>query len=96
MRRDSLLGGGEARIEQQHDRGKLTARERLALLLDPGSFVEMDAFVTHRASDFGLDQERYLGDGVVTGHGQIDGRTVFVFSQDFTVFGGSLSEAHAE
>jgi propionyl-CoA carboxylase beta chain len=96
MRRDSLLGGGEARITQQHERGKLTARERLELLLDPGSFVEMDAFVTHRASDFGLDQERYLGDGVVTGHGQIDGRTVFVFSQDFTVFGGSLSEAHAE
>src|SRR4051812_40143377 len=96
MRADSLLGGGQARIEQQHQRGKLTARERLELLLDPGSFVEMDAFVTHRASDFGLDQERYLGDGVVTGHGQIDGRTVFVFSQDFTVFGGSLSEAHAE
>ena len=92
----SRLGGGEARIEQQHERGKLTARERLDLLLDPGSFVEFDAFVTHRATDFGLERERYLGDGVVTGHGTIDGRLVFVFSQDFTVFGGSLSEAHAE
>ena len=96
MRAESLLGGGEKRIEQQHERGKLTARERLELLLDPDSFVEFDAFVTHRASDFGLDRERYLGDGVVTGHGTIDGRLVFVFSQDFTVFGGSLSEAHAE
>ncbi|CAN5757906.1 acyl-CoA carboxylase subunit beta [soil metagenome] len=96
MREQSLLGGGEKRIEQQHERGKLTARERLDLLLDPDSFVEFDAFVTHRATDFGLDQERYLGDGVVTGHGTIDGRLVFVFSQDFTVFGGSLSEAHAE
>ena len=96
FRRDSLLGGGERRIEQQHERGKLTARERLDLLLDPDSFVELDAFVTHRASDFGLADEVYLGDGVVTGHGTIDGRLVFVFSQDFTVFGGSLSEAHAE
>jgi acetyl-CoA carboxylase carboxyltransferase component len=96
LRQQAQLGGGAARIEQQHQRGKLTARERLDLLLDPGSFVEMDAFVTHRATDFGLDQERYLGDGVVTGHGKIDGRLVFVFSQDFTVFGGSLSEAHAE
>ena len=96
LRDQAKLGGGEQRIEQQHERGKLTARERLALLLDPGSFVEFDAFVTHRATDFGLDQQRYLGDGVVTGHGSIDGRTVFVFSQDFTVFGGSLSEAHAE
>src|SRR6476469_6642586 len=96
MRAESLLGGGEKRIDQQHDRGKLTARERLELLLDPDSFVEFDAFVTHRASDFGLENERYLGDGVVTGHGTIDGRLVFVFSQDFTVFGGSLSEAHAE
>ncbi|MEO6349798.1 MAG: acyl-CoA carboxylase subunit beta [Candidatus Limnocylindrales bacterium] len=96
MRAESRLGGGEARIVQQHDRGKLTARERLDLLLDPGSFVEFDAFVTHRANDFGLENERYLGDGVVTGHGTIDGRLVFVFSQDFTVFGGSLSEAHAE
>ena len=91
-----MLGGGEQRIQQQHDRGKLTARERLELLLDAGSFVEFDAFVTHRATDFGLENELYLGDGVVTGHGTIDGRLVFVFSQDFTVFGGSLSEAHAE
>ena len=96
LREQSRLGGGEARIEQQHGRGKLTARERLDLLLDADSFVEFDAFVTHRANDFGLDRERYLGDGVVTGHGTIDGRLVFVFSQDFTVFGGSLSEAHAE
>ncbi|HET7676612.1 MAG TPA: acyl-CoA carboxylase subunit beta [Candidatus Limnocylindrales bacterium] len=96
LRAESLLGGGTARIEQQHERGKLTARERLELLLDAGSFVETDPFVTHRASDFGLDAQVYLGDGVVTGHGMIDGRLVFVFSQDFTVFGGSLSEAHAE
>jgi len=96
LRAQSMLGGGEQRIAQQHERGKLTARERLELLLDPDSFVEFDAFVTHRASDFGLERERYLGDGVVTGHGTIDGRLVFVFSQDFTVFGGSLSEAHAE
>jgi len=96
LRDESRLGGGEQRIQQQHERGKLTARERLELLLDADSFVEFDAFVTHRASDFGLDRERYLGDGVVTGHGTIDGRLVFVFSQDFTVFGGSLSEAHAE
>jgi acetyl-CoA carboxylase carboxyltransferase component len=96
LRDESKLGGGERRIEQQHARGKLTARERLELLLDEGSFRELDAFVTHRASDFGMDDERYLGDGVVTGHGAIDGRRVFVYSQDFTVFGGSLSEAHAE
>jgi propionyl-CoA carboxylase beta chain len=96
MRAQAQLGGGAARIDQQHERGKLTARERLDLLLDPGSFVEFDAFVTHRATDFGLESQRYLGDGVVTGHGTIDGRLVFVFSQDFTVFGGSLSEAHAE
>ena len=96
MRAESLLGGGETRIEQQHSRGKLTARERLELLLDPGSFVELDAFVTHRSSDFGLDAQVVLGDGVVTGHGTIVGRLVFVFSQDFTVFGGSLSEAYAE
>jgi acetyl-CoA carboxylase carboxyltransferase component len=95
-RAESRLGGGQARIDQQHARGKLTARERLDLLLDPGSFIEFDAFVVHRSSDFGLDQERILGDGVVTGHGTIDGRLVFVFSQDFTVFGGSLSETHAE
>ena len=96
MRTEAMQGGGAGRVEQQHARGKLSARERLDLLLDEGSFVEIDAFVTHRASDFGLDGERYLGDGVVTGHGRIDGRLVFVYSQDFTVFGGSLSEAHAE
>ena len=96
MRAESRLGGGQARIDQQHARGKLTARERLDLLLDPDSFIEFDAFVVHRSSDFGLDEERILGDGVVTGHGTIDGRLVFLFSQDFTVFGGSLSETHAE
>ncbi len=92
----ALLGGGERRIEQQHKKGKLTARERLDLLLDPGSFNELDMFVTHRSTDFGLESQRIPGDGVVTGYGQIDGRLVYVFSQDFTVFGGSLSEAHAE
>src|SRR6478735_56990 len=96
MREESLLGGGPARIERQHAAGKLTARERLDLLLDDGSFVELDAFVTHRATEFGLADQHVLGDGVVTGHGTIDGRPVFVFSQDFTVFGGSLSEAYAE
>ena len=96
LREQSRLGGGQRRIEQQHHKGKLTARERLDLLLDADSFVEFDAFVTHRSYDFGLDDQRILGDGVVTGHGTIDGRLVFVFSQDFTVFGGSLSEAHAE
>jgi propionyl-CoA carboxylase beta chain len=96
LRAESRMGGGQARIDQQHARGKLTARERLDLLLDGGSFVETDAFVTHRSNDFGLDEQRILGDGVVTGHGTIDGRLVFVYSQDFTVLGGSLSEAHAE
>jgi propionyl-CoA carboxylase beta chain len=96
MRAEAQLGGGAVRIERQHAWGKLTARERLDLLLDPGSFVELDAFVTHRATEFGLDEKHVLGDGVVTGHGTIDGRLVFVFSQDFTVFGGSLSEAYAE
>jgi propionyl-CoA carboxylase beta chain len=96
LREEARRGGGAARIQRQHAAGKLTARERLELLLDPGSFVELDAFVTHRATDFGLDTQRYLGDGVVTGHGTVDGRLVFVFSQDFTVFGGSLSEAYAE
>ncbi len=96
MRDESLLGGGPVRVERQHTWGKLTARERLDLLLDPGSFVELDAFVTHRSTEFGLGEQHVLGDGVVTGHGTIDGRLVFVFSQDFTVFGGSLSEAYAE
>jgi propionyl-CoA carboxylase beta chain len=93
MRAASRLGGGAARVAKQHAAGKLTARERLDLLLDPGSFVELDAFVTNRDA---TATESFLGDGVVTGHGMIDGRTVFVFSQDFTVFGGSLSEAYAE
>ena len=96
LRAAALLGGGPERIEQQHRRGKLTARERVELLVDEGSFNELDAFVTHRATDFGLDRQRFLGDGVITGHGRIDDRLVFVYSQDFTVFGGSLSEAHAE
>jgi propionyl-CoA carboxylase beta subunit len=96
LREQALLGGGQGRIDLQHERGKLTARERLELLLDPGTFQELDALVTHRATDFGLDAERYPGDGVVSGFGNVDGRTVFVYSQDFTVFGGSLSEAHAE
>ena len=89
-------GGGPDRVAQQHKKGKLTARERLDLLLDEGSFVELDRFVTHRSAEFGLDRQRYPGDGVVTGSGRIDGRLVYVFSQDFTVFGGSLSETHAE
>ncbi len=96
MREQSLEGGGARRLDQQHARGKLSARERLTLLLDDETFTELDAFVTHRASDFGLENERYLGDGVITGFGRIDGRPVYVYSQDFTVFGGSLSEAHAE
>ena len=89
-------GGGEARIAKQHKQGKLTARERIEALLDPGSFVEMDKFKTHRCSDFGMEKQKHLGDGVVTGYGKIDGRKIFVYAQDFTVFGGSLSGAHAE
>lgn len=92
----SRQGGGEERINSQHARGRLTARERVDLLLDRGSFREMDAFIVHRTSDFGLDQQRYLSDSVVTGWGTIEGRLVYVFSQDFTVFGGSLGEVHAE
>jgi propionyl-CoA carboxylase beta chain len=89
-------GGGEARIQRQHAAGKLTARERIDLLLDPGSFVELDKFKTHRCADFGMAEQKVLGDGVVTGHGLVEGRQVFVFAQDFTVFGGSLSGALAE
>jgi propionyl-CoA carboxylase beta chain len=96
LRRVSEQGGGPERLEAQHARGKLSARERIDLLLDEGSFVELDRFVTHRSDDFGLGDRRILGDGVVTGYGTIHGRLVYVFSQDFTVFGGSLSEAHAE
>jgi acetyl-CoA carboxylase carboxyltransferase component len=96
MKYESSLGGGTARIQRQHSQGKLTARERIELLLDKGSFVELDRFVTHRSHDFGMDEQRILGDGVVTGYGTIDRRLVFIYSQDFTVFGGSLSESHAE
>lgn len=93
---EAELGGGQARIDAQHRRGKLTARERLHLLLDAGSFEELGRFVMHRSRDFGLDREHYLGDGVVTGYGTVGGRLVYVFAQDFTVFGGALSETHAE
>ncbi len=89
-------GGGQKRIDAQHQRGKLTARERLELLLDEGTFEEIGRFVTHRCTDFGLDKESFLGDGVVTGYGLVNGRMVYVYAQDFTVFGGSLAEAHAE
>ncbi len=89
-------GGGEVRIKKQHDAGKLTSRERITLLIDKGSFEEIGAFVRHRSHDFGMDKQRYPGDGVVTGFGKVNGRTICVFSQDFTVFGGSLSETHAE
>src|ERR687885_1047353 len=88
-------GGGAARIEKQHAAGKMTAHERIEFLLDEGTFEEFDKLVVHRSRDFGLDKQLYPGDGVVTGHGLIDGRRVFVFAQDFTVFGGSLSETHA-
>ncbi|MCD6346463.1 MAG: acyl-CoA carboxylase subunit beta [Bacteroidales bacterium] len=96
QREKSKLGGGLKRIEAQHARGKFTARERIDMLLDEGSFEEYDMFVTHRSHDFGMEQSKYLGDGVITGHGTIDGRIVYVFSQDFTVFGGSLSEAFSQ
>lgn len=92
----ALEGGGKARIEAQHNKGKLTARERIDLLLDPGSFEEIGMLVTHRCRDFGMEKESYLGDGVVTGYGTISGRLVYIYSQDFTVFGGSLSQTHAE
>jgi len=94
--KEAQLGGGAKRIDDQHKKGKLTARERIHFLLDEGSFEEIGMLVTHRATDFGLAKEKYPGDGVVTGYGTIDGRLVYVFSQDFTVFGGSLSETHAE
>lgn len=96
MRQEAQKGGGQDRIDAQHGRGKLTARERMTLLMDEGSFVEMDTFVTHRATDFGLADRKFLGDAVVTGYGRVDGRQVFAFAQDFTVFGGSLSEAVSE
>jgi propionyl-CoA carboxylase beta chain len=93
---EAQLGGGQKRIDAQHKKGKLTARERVHLLMDENSFEEIGMMVTHRSNDFGLEKEQYLGDGVVTGYGTINGRLVYVFSQDFTVFGGSLSETHAE
>src|SRR4051812_46570232 len=89
-------GGGSERVAKQHEQGKLTARERLEVLLDPGSFVELDKLKTHRCEDFGMGEKRIPGDGVVTGYGRVEGRQVFVYAQDFTVFGGSLSLAHAE
>jgi len=95
-RGEALLGGGKARIESQHKKGKLSARERLHFLLDEGSFQEIGMLVSHRSTDFGMEKEKYPGDGVVTGYGTVNGRLVYVFSQDFTVFGGSLSETHAE
>ncbi len=96
LRQETLQGGGPERVQAQHDRGKLTARERLELLLDKGSFRETDMFVTHRTSDFGLAERKVLSDSVITGWGTVDGRLVYVYSQDFTVFGGSLGEVHAE
>jgi propionyl-CoA carboxylase beta chain len=96
LNQQALQGGGAARIQKQHEGGKLTARERIDLLLDPGSFIEIGRLVTHRCADFGMENQKFLGDGVVTGHGTVDGRKVFVFAQDFTVFGGSLSGAYAQ
>jgi len=95
MKAKSRLGGGADRIEAQHKKGRLTARERVDLLLDKGSFHELDAFIQHRTHDFSLDQQKFMSDSVVTGWGTIEGRLVYVFSQDFTVFGGSLGEVHA-
>ena len=95
-KQEALLGGGPGRIDAQHAKGKLTARERIHFLLDDGSFEEVGMLVTHRSTNFGLDKQRFLGDGVVTGYGTIDGRLIYVYAQDFTVMGGSLAEAHAE
>ena len=94
--KEAKLGGGQSRIDAQHKKGKLTARERVHFFLDPNSFEEIGQLVTHRSVDFGLENEQYYGDGVVTGYGTVNGRLTYVFSQDFTVFGGSLSETHAE
>ncbi|NLF11037.1 MAG: methylmalonyl-CoA carboxyltransferase, partial [Anaerolineaceae bacterium] len=96
MQAQARLGGGQDRIDRQHAKGKLTARERIEALLDPGTFREIDPFVTHRTVGFGMEEQRILGDSVVTGWGKIAGRPIYVFSQDFTVFGGSLGEVHAE
>jgi propionyl-CoA carboxylase beta subunit len=96
LKGEALLGGGKARLDKHRAKGKLTARERIAELVDPESFIELDRFVTHRCEDFGMEQKRVLGDGVVTGHATINGRNVYLFAQDFTVFGGALGEAHAQ
>lgn len=96
LRMKAKMGGGQKRIDIQHEKGKMTARERIELLLDEGSFEEFDMFVSHRCTNFGIEKTKFLGDGVVTGYGTIDGRLVYVFSQDFTVFGGSLSESFAQ
>ncbi|MHA1928427.1 MAG: carboxyl transferase domain-containing protein, partial [Candidatus Thorarchaeota archaeon] len=95
-REEAILGGGEKRLERQRSQGKYTARERIEKLLDPDSFVEIDEFVVHRCIDFGMEEKKVLGDGIITGYGKIDGRKVFIFSQDFTVFGGSLSEMYGK
>jgi propionyl-CoA carboxylase beta chain len=95
-RKNSMTGGGQARIDKQHQQGKLAARERIELLLDEGSFNELGQFVEHRSISFGLEKQKFAGDGVITGFGTVHGRLVYVFAQDFTVLGGSLSEAHAE
>src|SRR5512134_1956129 len=92
IRQKAQQGGGSDRIARQHEKGKLTARERLDLLLDPGTFNELEPFITHQGDELGLASEKYLGDGVLTGYGQIDGRTVYVYAQDFTIYGGTLSE----
>lgn len=96
LQEEAALGGGKERIEKQHAKGKLTARERIDLLMDPGSFEEIGQLVTHRSTDFGMEKQKILGDGVITGYGTVNGKTVYVYAQDFTVFGGSLSETHAE
>ena len=96
LKKAGQVGGGEEAVKRQHAKGKLTARERIDLLLDAGSFVEFDRFMVHRSSNFDMENKKYLGDGVITGWGKVDGRQVYVFSQDFTVFGGSLGEAFAE
>jgi acetyl-CoA carboxylase carboxyltransferase component len=96
LRAEAKMGGGEKRIASQHKKGKYTARERIDMLLDEGSFEEFDMFMTHRCTNFGMEKTKFLGDGVVTGQGTVDGRLIFVFSQDFTVFGGSLSETFAQ
>jgi propionyl-CoA carboxylase beta chain len=95
-RREVELGGGDERIQKQHEKGKLTARERIELLVDPGTFIELNPFIEHRTNDFGLDEQKGPGDGVVTGYGKVNGRSVYLFSQDFTVFGGALGEMHAK